>query len=107
MADLEDVRRIALGLDGTRAAPHFDRTAFKVVRIYATLGGDGSLNLKLTHDEQDFKVLLAPEIFSAIPNAWGRQGWTSVELGTIGMTELEAALRMAWEHGRAKSPKKR
>ena len=31
-----DFRRIALSLDGTSEAPHFDRQAFKV-RIYATL----------------------------------------------------------------------
>lgn len=106
MADARDVTRIALSLEGTIAAPHFDRTAFKVVRIFATLGEDGSLNLKLTPDEQEFRVLMAPEIFSVIPNAWGRQGWTAVELAAISLDELEAALRMAWAHGRARQPGK-
>ena len=104
MADARDVTRIALSLEGTIAAPHFDRTAFKVVRIFATLGEDGSLNLKLTPDEQEFRVLMAPEIFSVIPNAWGGQGWTAVDLAAIGLDAL--ALRMAWAHGRARRPGK-
>jgi hypothetical protein len=41
MATAKDLRRIALSLDGTTEAPHFDRTAFKVRRIYATLAADG------------------------------------------------------------------
>jgi len=41
MATARDLRRIALSLDGTVEAPHFDRTAFKVKTIYATLAADG------------------------------------------------------------------
>ena len=48
MATANDVRKIALALEGTTEAPHFDRFAFKVVRTYATLASDGkSLNIKL------------------------------------------------------------
>jgi hypothetical protein len=41
MAKASDLRRIAMSLEGTTEAPHFDRTAFKVKRIYVTLAGDG------------------------------------------------------------------
>ena len=37
MATGNDLRRIALSLEGTTEAPHFDRAAFKVARIYVTL----------------------------------------------------------------------
>ena len=37
MASDTDLRRIALSLAGTSEAPHFDRAAFKVARIYVTL----------------------------------------------------------------------
>jgi len=106
MATATDVRKLALGLEGTTEHPHFDRAAFKVRRIYATLAADGkALNLKLTPEEQEFKTIMAPEVFSQIPNAWGRQGWTSVDLKAIGKAELAAALSLAWEHGRAKAGK--
>jgi hypothetical protein len=92
-------RQIALSLDGTTEAAHFDRQAFKVKRIYATLAADGkSANLKLTPDEQEFKTMLAPEAFRAIDNAWGRQGWTTAYLDKLGETELRAALEMAHAH---------
>jgi hypothetical protein len=42
MAKAADLRRIALALAGTVEAPHFDRAAFKVARIYVTLAADGA-----------------------------------------------------------------
>ena len=105
MATAADVRKLALSLEGTTEHPHFDRTAFKVKRIYATLAADGkSMNLTPTPEEQEFKTMLAPEIFTQIPNKWGLSGWTAVDLRAIGKAELKAALEMAWEHGRAKKP---
>ena len=72
MATARDLRRIALSLEGTSEAPHFDRTAFKVRRIYATLAADGrTANLMFTPDEQALKCTVAPEAFSPVPNAWG------------------------------------
>jgi len=107
MVDRAEFVRLALALEGTTSAPHFDRTAFKVVRTYATLAADGlSINLKLTPDEQQLKCLTAPDCFTPVPNAWGRQGWTTVDLGAIGAAELAAALELAWTHARAKRPRR-
>ena len=65
MATGKDLRRLALSLEGTTEAPHFDRAAFKVTRIYATLAADGkTANLKLSPEEQEFKCMLAPDAFS-------------------------------------------
>ena len=108
MATAKDLRRIALSLEGTREAPHFDRTAFKAVRIYATLAADGkTANLKFTPDEQELKCLTAPEAFARIANAWGDQGWTTARLSALSIPELKHALEMAWRHGRAPARKKR
>jgi YjbR protein len=110
MASAAQVRRIALGLEGTTEAPHFDRTAFKVARIYATLAADGrSLNLKLEPDEQEFKCMAAPDVFTPVPGGWGRQGWTTLALGKIGVPELKQSLEMAWRHALPKrqAPKPR
>lgn len=99
MTTASQFRTIALSLEGTTEAPHFDRQAFKVRRTYATLAADGlSANLKFTPDEQEFKVLLAPEAFAAIDNGWGRQGWTTVTLDRVSAEELRAALVMAHAH---------
>jgi hypothetical protein len=99
MTTAAQFRRIALSLEGTSEAPHFDRAAFKVKRIYATLAADGrTANLKFAPDEQEMKCLLAPEAFAQIPNAWGKQGWTTVTLAKASAAELRAALEMAWLH---------
>ena len=107
MTTAKDVRRIALSLAGTTEAPHFDRTAFKVARIYATMPADGqTINLKLTPDEQELKCTVAPEAFAAVPNAWGRQGWTTATLSALTIPELTDALEMAWRHGAAKKARR-
>jgi hypothetical protein len=108
MATARDLRRIALSLAGTTEAPHFDRVAFKVARIYATLAADGlTANLMLTPDEQELKCLLAPEAFVPVPNAWGQRGATTVTLGQLTEQELTSALEMAWGHALPKQRARR
>ena len=107
MASGEDLRRIARSLHGTMEAPHFERTAFKVARTYATLAADGqTANLKFSPSEQEFKVMLAPDAFAPVPNAWGKQGWTTATLQRLSEAELASALSMAWAHAVAKRPKR-
>jgi hypothetical protein len=108
MASAKDLRRIALSLDGTTEAPHFDRAAFKVTRIYVTLAADGrTANFKFTPDEQELKCLLAPEAFASVPNAWGQQGWTTAKLSALSTADLEAALETAWRHAVPKKPRRK
>jgi len=99
MANGKDLHRIALSFDGTTEAPHFDRAAFKVARIYATLAADGrTANLKFSPDEQEFKCMLAPEAFALVGGAWGKQGWTTATLSALSVAELRDALETAWRH---------
>jgi len=46
--------------------------------------------------------MAAPEIFQAIDNGWGRQGWTTMRLRAAGEADVESALRMAHVHAVAK-----
>lgn len=99
MASGTDLRRMALALAGTIEAPHFDRTAFKVTRIYATLAADGrTANFKFTPDEQEFKCMLAPDAFAPVPGGWGAQGWTTATLAAMSAGQLQDALETAWRH---------
>ena len=108
MATGNDLRRLALALEGTTEAPHFDRAAFKVARTYVTLAADGkTANFKFTPDEQEFKCMIAPDAFAAIQNAWGRQGWTTATLSKLKLAELKAALEMAYQHALPVKKKKR
>jgi hypothetical protein len=108
MATGEDLRRIAMTLEGTTEAPHFDRAAFKVQRIYGTLAADGrTANLKFRRDDQDFKCMVMPEAFAPLANAWGRQGWTVADLSKLKESDLRNALELAWTDAtRPKRPRR-
>jgi hypothetical protein len=109
MATGDDLRRMALGFEGTSEAPHFDRTAFKAARIYVTLAADGrTANFKFTPGDQASKCLTAPNAFAPVPNAWGKQGWTTATLARLDAAELDGALRLAWSNAlpRRKPPRR-
>jgi len=38
-----------------------------------------------------------------VDNAWGRQGWTTVQLMLISTDELAGALELAWRHALPKA----
>jgi hypothetical protein len=108
MATAKDFRRIALSLEGTIEAPHFDRTAFKVKRIYATLAADGcTANLMLSPDEQALKCMVAPEAYTPVANAFGARGATTATLSALTVTELRSALETAWRHAWPKKPSRK
>jgi hypothetical protein len=99
MANASMLRELALRLDGVTVNPHFDRTAFKVKRIFVTLAADGrTANFKFTPDEQALKCEVMPDAFSPVPNAWAQQGWTTGVLAKMKKAELAAVLEMAWRY---------
>ena len=100
----KDLRRIALSLQGTTEAPHFDRTAFRAKRIYVTLAADEkTANFMFTPEEQEFKCMMAPEAFAPVPNAWGKRGATTAILSKLTIAELEDALRTAWRRAMSRN----
>ncbi len=107
MADAKDLRRIALSLEGTSEAPHFDRAAFKVKRIYVTLAADRrTANFKFAPDEQELKCTVLPDAFQPVAGGFGRQGWTTAQLSELTIADLRNALEMAWRHALPQSRKR-
>jgi hypothetical protein len=99
MATAEDFRSVALSLEGTVEAPHFDRRAFKARRIYATLAPDGlTANIRFSTDEQEFRCMLQPEAYRKIANKWGAAGWTTMILSALTLADLSSALASAWRN---------
>src|SRR5215469_2293346 len=103
MSTSKDLRRLALSLEGTTEAPHFDRTAFRVKRIYVTLAADEkTANFMFTPEQQEFKCMMTPEAFAPVPNAWGKRGATTAILSKLNLAELQDALRAAWRRATSK-----
>ncbi len=99
-------RKLALSLPETAEGKHFDVADFRVAgKSFATLAYEkqGFGVLMLTPEQQAGMVADAPEIFSAVPNGWGRNGATRVHLKNETRDILDGGLKTAW---RNKAPKK-
>ena len=98
MVTAEDFERMALSLPGTEARPHFDRTAYRVRRTFATLSPDRlTANLMYGPSDQKRFCEARPDAFSPVPNKWGDKGATTVILAAVTEAELREALERAWE----------
>jgi len=104
MVKAEDARAIAISLPGTGEQPHFNRTAFTVKKkIFATLSfEDKTLNLKFTPAEQFIFCPPNSDVIFAIPNGWGRQGWTTIDLNKASKKLVTDALKEAYNIRAAK-----
>ena len=95
---------MALAFDKAVEQPHFDKPSFRInKRIFATLDQPSKrAHLKLTAVEQSVFCAYDPLIFYPAAGAWGRQGWTIVELGKAPKAVLLDALTVAYHSVAAK-----
>ncbi|MEQ1728622.1 MAG: MmcQ/YjbR family DNA-binding protein [Vicinamibacterales bacterium] len=102
----DDFRRIALGLQGVVEGAHMGHPDFRVHgKVFASLTADllrGSM--KLTPDAQAACMADHPQAFSRASGAWGRQGWTGVQLDAASIDAIGEALTLAWQTMPAKAP---
>lgn len=94
----DDVRALALMLPETVAGAHSGNPDFRVGgRIFATLWvEEARAVLRLPPEHQAMLVEAEPDLFSAVPGAWGRRGWTSLDLDPCAEESLRSALLAAW-----------
>lgn len=95
----ESFAQLALSFPETESAPHFDRTAFKVVkkRIFATLHEKHqSANLLLSLEEQTAFCEFDSTAIYPVPNKWGEKGWTTFELQKVSKDVIFEALNSAY-----------
>ncbi len=106
----KEFKTLALSFPGTAEAPHFDRTAFKVVgkRIFTTLHEEtGTANVKLTPVDQSVFCSYDIKVVYPVPNKWGLQGWTTFELKKIPKELMLDALDTAYKDVIKPKPKKK
>lgn len=89
-------REQCLALDDVTEQPHFEKTSFRSGnRIFATY--DATTNracLKLT--EKDQALFTAADGVYPVPNKWGQQGWTLVELSVTRKQLVKSMLKVAF-----------
>ena len=96
----EDVRALALLLPGVIEAAHRGHPDFRISgRIFATLWVEEErVVLKLDPADQERVVAEALDLFAPMPGAWGRRGWTNLDLWACEEDVLRDALLTAWRN---------
>ncbi|MGU3540265.1 MmcQ/YjbR family DNA-binding protein [Methylobacterium sp. A54F] len=94
----EDVRAIALMLPEVIEGAHQGNADFRVAgRVFATLWTlEDRTVLRLPPEQQAMRVEAEPELFAPVPGAWGRRGWTNLDLPECDEETLRSALLAAW-----------
>jgi predicted DNA-binding protein (MmcQ/YjbR family) len=98
MISIKTFRQIALSFEGATEEPHFEKTSFRVKKkIFATLNEkENRATIKLSLEEQDLFCVYDKDVMFPVPNKWGKQGWTHINLKTIPREMCEDALRTAY-----------
>jgi len=104
LVDIKTFRQLALSFPGATEQPHFERTAFKVKKIFATLDVKRNLAcLMLSEIDQSVFCAFDESIMYPVPNKWGKQGATYVELKMVRKSMLKDALNQAYSRCIAKN----
>jgi predicted DNA-binding protein (MmcQ/YjbR family) len=98
LQQIDFLRQFALSLPETTEDPHFEKTSFRVrKKIFATYDEKNNRAcLKLSEIDQDVFSTIDKAAIYPVPNKWGKQGWTLIELDKLGNEVLEDALKKAY-----------
>ena len=85
MVSIEKFREIVREFPEVEEAPHFDKEAFKIKKkIFVTLNQkETRCCLKLSPEDQATFALFDANVIYPVPNKWGKQGWTLVNLDKV------------------------
>ena len=98
MDTIEHFSSIATSFPGVSIQPHFEKKSFRAgKKIFATLDEAKHVAcLKLSVEEQDVFCAYDKNIIYPVPNKWGKQGWTFINLQAVPEAMLSDALRTAY-----------
>ncbi len=99
MVFLESCKSIALSFPETVEEPHFDKISIRInQKIFITLDLKKNIaTLKLTPSAQDLFSLFDTKIVYPVPNKWGLQGWTVVDLNLVETGFLKEIIEEAYQ----------
>jgi hypothetical protein len=98
MISVAEARKLAMSFPETVELPHFEKTSFrggKKKKIFMTMDAkEQTAVLNLSPEEQG--VFTLDKAIIAVPNKWGLQGWTKVDLKKIKKSLFKDALNCAY-----------
>lgn len=98
MVDIKTFREIALSFPNSSEQPHFEKTSFRIgKKIFATLDLEKKQAcIKLNEIDQDVFSAFDRSAIFPVPNKWGKQGWTFIDLIKVREDILMDALSTAY-----------
>ena len=107
MVSIATFRKLALSFPSSVELPHFEVASFRVSKkIFATLNKKfNRCCLKLSVEDQSLFSSHDKSVIYPVPNKWGKQGWTLVELKKVKVTLLKAMVAAAYTEVASKKTK--
>lgn len=104
MVSIDTFRKLAMSFPNVTEEPHFEKTSFRInKKIFATFDEkNNNAILKLNEIDQSVFCASSEMIFYPVPNKWGKQGWTIVELSKVRPEMFEDALILSYQNVVAK-----
>ena len=98
MVSIAIFRKMALSFPETTEQPHFEKTSFRVgKKIFATFDSKNNRAcIKLSEAEQDVFAVFDRSVIYPVPNKWGKQGWTLIDLSKVKKKMFADALTTAY-----------
>lgn len=108
MVSNKEFRKLALSFPETVELPHFEKTSFRIgKKIFATLNEkENKACLKFSALDQNVFTTFDKSIIYPVPNKWGKQGWTFIELTRVRKKMFVDALTTAYFEVAPKRPGK-
>ena len=105
MTTTDSFRKLALSFPGVEELPHFEKTSFRInKKIFATMNEkENRATVKLSENDQHIFCLNDRSIVYPVPNKWGLQGWTNIELTKIKKRLLTQILKSSFKEVASKS----
>ncbi len=100
MISIDSFRELALSFPSVTEEPHFEKTSFRVKKkIFATLDtSKQTAVIKLTEIQQSVFCAFDITIIYPVKGAWGKQGWTVMELQKVNIETLMDALSTSYKN---------
>jgi len=101
MISVAEARKFAMSFPDTAELPHFEKTSFRVKgkKIFMTIDEKKVFAvIKLTPEDQSVFSSAPDGSVIPLPNKWGLQGWTRVNLKKIKKMLFKDALNCSWQH---------
>ncbi len=98
MVSIENFKQLALSFDEAQELPHFEKTSFRInKKIFATLDiVKKRACLKFTEIDQSVFGAFDKSVIYPVPGAWGKKGFTYVELQKVRTDMLKDALTVSY-----------